>query len=271
MKALKAFILSSFLLLSLCGLNWFFVPSGVTVWTPATLTTKQWWYRSDTRVLSGSDLTTWNQLSADGGATGINLVFTSAWPQLVAAAINGHDAFQFPAGTVKGSTSPNPSTIIDPSSAFSFAYVHKSPVLGSGTFYALWTLAGSNAANSATLFYTNLTALPVFYFQLGNGTVALVSVPDFTISNYHYVIVSYNGGGSYGTAGNWAIYVNGVSQTVSSVSTSGGNTATNTIGDGSGGGASNAGNHVEEFFATQALTGADLTGAVTYFSTRYGL
>ena len=272
MKVLQTFFLSVFLCASLLGANWFFVSGGAPAWNPTNLTNKLWWYRSDSKVTSGSDVTNWTQLSTDVGAVGVDLTaFAGLFPQVITAAINGQDALQFVTNGQATNTSPTNAVVVSQSSAFSISYVHAGPTLSLGTFYALFTVAGATAADSITLFYTNLTGLPVFYFQAGNGTVEVISIPDFNITNYHYVTINYNGGGSYATAGNWTIYLNSVSQTVATATSSGGAGTTNVIGDTSGGGGPNGGNHVEEFMISSQLTGADLTGANSYFQSRYGL
>ena len=272
MKVLQAIFLTTFACLSLMGANWFFVSGGPPPFTPAALTNKLWWYRSDSKITSGSDVTNWLQLSTDVGAVGTDLTsFSGLFPQVITAALNGQDALQFVTSGQATNTSPTNAAVVSPSTPFSISYVHAGPTLSLGTFYALFTVAGATAAESITLFYTNLTGLPVFYFQAGNGTVEVISIPDFNITNYHYVTINYNGGGSYATAGNWAIYLNSVSQTVSTATSSGGAGTTNVIGDTSGGGGPNGGNHVEEFMIPSQLTGADLTNANSYFQSRYGL
>lgn len=238
-------------------------------WTPSAMT-NEYWLRSDQAVLSGSNVTSWTNLSPTGSVP--NVGFTGTAPAVQTAAVNGRDSFLFATNTIGTLTSPTTLTVVDTNTPFCLSYVHKGPSLAVDTFYALFTLSGASAASSMTLFYTALTGLPVFYFQNGNSTVTLVKIPNFDITQWHYVAISYNGGGDFSNGGNWKIYLNGVSQTITTNSTSGGNTAHNQIGDGSGGGAANAGQYTEVFMSpSQQLVGGDLVGVRSYYKLLYNL
>lgn len=217
-------------------------------------------------------MTSWDQISLDAAAsTAIAFAPSGSWGTLETNVANGKPAVRIAATKSANVTSPNDHVLIGASVSFGIAFVHKAPTLTTNAFYSLAQWAGATASDSCKLFYTALTGLPVFYLQCGTGTVSVISIPDFDITQAHSVVINYNGGGSFSTAGNWAIYVNGVSKTVSTQSSGGGTSAINTMGDDSGGGASNGGDHLEWIFSTAPFSGADLTGVMAYFSTRYGL
>lgn len=240
-------------------------------WTPLNLANKLYWYRSDDVTLSGSDVTMWPTMTS--GTNGVDLNFnTTPKPQYFTNFLNGQAALQFQNSSAAGSTSPSSDITIGDSIPWAVSYVHKGPSLTSGTYYSNFMLSGVDDSHSATLFYTNLSGLPVFYFQVGTGTVTVITIPDFDITQWHTIIINYDGSGNLQDPTKYTIYLNGVSQTVSAQSETGGGNTDNQIGDVSGGGAVNAGYYTEIISCTSGeITGVDLTGILSYYNTLYGV
>lgn len=245
---------------------------GPPPWSPSDLANKLYWYRSDNVTLSGpTDVTFWPTKTI--GTPGIDLNFGSVpSPQYSTNVVNGKPAILFQEDSQADSTSPQNEVVLDINTPWALTYVHKGPSLTLGTYYSLVIQSGAFATESATLFYTNLSGLPVFYYQVGDSTVEIISIPDFDITQWHSIIINYNGGGDLKDPTNYTIYLNGISQTVSSVTSSGGDSPANKVGDASAGLPVDAGYYTELISVTNGnILGTDLTDLLTYYNARYGV
>ncbi len=271
MKHLTRFVLLLSVLLSVSGGSWLLIPGGAAPITPDSFSTKSVWFRYDSKATSGSNVTQWTQKSTDLGGVGVSMNFSGTFPQVVPNALNGHDGIAFASGMNKNITSPTNSVTVGPSQPFTWAIVHKAPTLSANTYYSINGMSANSNPDNIAVFYTALVGLPVYYIQIGQTTTTVVSPTDFDPSSYHFIIVTYNGGGNYATAGNWKIYLNGVSQTVSTQSLTGSSSAINFFGDNAGGGSPDAGITLEYLQMMEEATGSSLTGLIGYFQTQYGL
>lgn len=273
LKRIQLLVLLLVVTLSLTGASWLFVSGGPPPWDPTMVTTKAAWFKYDTKITSGSNVTEWTQKSTDLSGIGVSMTYGSNFPTVVSAALNGHDGLQYPLNSQKPITSPQDTVTVGASQAFTWAMVHKSPTLGTNTYYSINGAAGATTPDNIAVFYTNLTGLPVYYIQCGGTPTTVVSPTNFNAQAFHSIVVMYNGGGNYATAGNWKIYVNGVSQTVSTQTLSGGSAAINFFGDNATGGAPDAGITLEYIMAKEdfsASGGANLTGLLAYWVSEYG-
>lgn len=236
-------------------------------WTPTHLD-KEYWYQSTYRILSGSDLSSWTNLSTTG--PGINLNYGGTPPTINLADLNGKDSFSFLATSVATLTSPSNVVTVSPGSAYSLSFVHKGPTLGVNEYYSLVDLVSTSMANSATLYYTNIATFPTFYLQVGNTACTIIGC-NFTQTNWHYIILNYNGGGDVTNVANYTLYINGVVQTLTSQANGGGAATLNKMGNAAGGPATNGGRWIELFLSNTPLTGDNLKGAKSYFQGMYKL
>jgi len=247
-------------------INYPFTPYKSESWTPLSLSNQKYWYRSDDVILSGSDVTVANQKFPAGVA--INANFFGTLPTQTLDSLNQKPSLNFDLTTVATLTDPSTTQVVDESSVFTLAYVVDPPTLSSGTFYGLLNLAGVDDTNSPHIFYTNLPGLPNFYMQIGNGTVIVVGA-DFDISQPHSAILTYDGGG-YANSTSWNLLINGISQTISVISTTGGGGNTNVWGDNSGGGATPP-FYYYELLLVGLNNAGNLANLLNYFNARYGL
>lgn len=216
----------------------------------------------------------WNEMSVDA-LGGVDLGFGgggSAFPQLQVGAVNTfRDSLLFGANSQAPWTSPGTLQVVGAANNFSFLWVHKGSALTTNQYYSLFTMAGVDAADSGTLFYTQITGMPTFYLQFGNGTCAIIGVDDtFIYNQLHACSMTYNGGG-YANASSWSLRVNGVQVPITITMAGGGNGTNNVLGDGgSGGGATNAGEFTEFVFCLEKLSQYHLDGWERYCQYFYG-
>jgi hypothetical protein len=238
-------------------------------WNPQLLSNQKYWYDYGRVVLSGSNVTTWTQKFLSPASGVVNISFSGTLPVYNTLQQNNHPSLANALNTLGNITSPTTVQLVDAAQPFTLAYVHKGPALTLGTFYLLFSLAGTNAADSPRLFYTNLSGAPVFYLQIGNGTVTVIGTSGFTPSDTHYAILTYDGSG-YASASSWSLTVNGAAQTLAATSAGGGGANINTIGDSTGGGATPP-LHFWEMMLVGSNSPTNLSSLQTYLSQKYAL
>ena len=236
---------------------------------PPATTHAAWWYRADdVNVITGNVITMY-----DKGPIGNDLSISGGTVTLLSNDINGKPSVHF---NVNGGGTPtlNSTTpYFDPSQPFSWTRVFKSFTLTSGNYDALYTVAGTTAALSSSLFLYNNGTNVELYLQEGTGTAQIVTdAVDSTYTNYATYTIVYNGSG-FSNPANFQLLVNGVPSTVTTTSGAGTDAALNKIlGGSTRTSGTNQQNLAEDIFYTNyALTSTEITALNNYYLGRYNL
>lgn len=210
-------------------------PASLGSWDPSQATLFSW-FRADNVTGSGSAVTALMDKSSNGYS--VNCIHNPVNPHgsdnlTLIAGPNSQPALQMPSAfsggqfaTITG-VNPGPPTshaMIGPNKVWSVGYAGKlGTILGANQYTALFTLAGTAAATSATMYITNIAAMPTFYFQYGSGTCTIIgSDTTFDYTDYFQFLLTFNGAADPTNAANYTLTINHTPYAVKSYSAAGG-------------------------------------------------
>lgn len=248
--------------------------SKAAAWSPISLVPLAW-FRADTLTTSGSDVTSWTDKSGNGlHAT----VTTGASPTVVSSVLNSQPIVRFVAASNQWLQFGGTSVIASSGTALSLIVIAKgagaSPAAGFSSVFTFGTAHNGNTNVDAaeTLFFTDSGGYPQLMLGGGDNTGNSIGVTTFNFSSaFKYLQFVYNGGGSFQTTGNWNIFANSSSQTVST----GGATSTvvtqSLIGAFAAATPFSFDGDIAEIILCPTISGGNQTSLDAYILSRYGL
>lgn len=270
MKALKTFLLSLFLILSMSGMSWLFIGSSTATFDPTSIASVKAWWRSDSLTISGSDILT----LVDKSGNSNTLTFQSGRRPTLSAGAGpmGRDRMVF-CGSCGGNFGS--SNLVTQTSGLTFAMVWQSanPVVNNPMVTNLRT------ENSLRDFRFQLVPAVAGYSYL---TLSLVGASTINvgyngygsqITNLHTLIIQYVGSNP-DTAGSWTVTVDGTDRSViTDANALGSPFNVNSIGTPNPGtaGYDPAGYHYDISIYNAVLSGPEKAGLLSYYASYYGL
>lgn len=251
--------------------------AGTPAWTPAMLSPISW-YRADTVVTSGSNVTQWTDKSGNGHHA---TVTTGTSPTSVSSVINGKPVVRFVQASNQWLEYASTAVLADKNTAVSVIIITKgasaTPAAGFSSIYTYGTAhTGSTAVDACqTFLFSNTGGYGQMAWGGGDNTAGNLNVATFNFSSaFIYLQFIYNGGGQFVNASNWTVNSDSVGQTIAtSASAFNSNHTANYIGAYAayGGNALPMDGDIAEIILCPTISGPNQTQLDAYILARYGL
>lgn len=248
------------------------VPTPPPAWTPASKPGGIVWYRADTVVLSGANVTSWTEKFGNGYAA----TPPGTAPTQVLSVINGQPVIRFVAASNTILRFASGLNLIAAGSPMTQVVVMKSSVVGVGVFMGVLSM-GVGASASQNLFLANAATYQPLNFGGGDGNTGQMSVGPAVFDSstaFFGLAAQYSGvSGNFHTASDWSVTNNnsGIS-IVAGVGITNTANSQNIIGDFTGpAGVQLDGDIAEIIVWNSVLSGTDASNLHTYLNTRYGV
>ena len=190
-----------------------FSPLKINNWTPKYLTNLELFINSGIVTPLGGPVTNWNDQSGKGNDV---ISWGSNQPTVItngfSTGINAIDLTALDAGVWAAGT-----PMYDPTQPFMIAMVIKGSSFDTtSSYYTLQTLraSGTNPYFSMYFLGSSYSGYYTRCFGLSDASTAIIGTNAFTYTNWNYIYLSYNGAGT-GSASNYSLYINGISQSLS--------------------------------------------------------